>query len=927
MPEKSRFFDQKQDREPSKNIIGEGLERSVPQKQERKKPQTLDVFFDGNSISGSKLEYVSTDFPNRKLVVLSENSKVIPNLSKSYRVQVLRDTKPGNPLEGKLIVKILSETPDEKPVAQEQILPRHEEAQFHRAERIRQMAPLQVALKIVRRNPDIYREMLQVLRRQEEFKKNTALEGERHRDFAGLFSALHLNERASGILNEAIDRSVRAETEWLKERLAEGENYVHELVIGTGVQSAAYRLERLMYFPDDPGMAVDSNSTIGGQFSQSGDDVHFLNSRTRPEDIQLKNLPGTKGSINSMGRYAMSQLSDSSGVAYSSNWDLAENVRANQIVIGRIAVNMEALEIVRNDKQENKTAEVKVKLMDTITGEEFKMFADRVILPTGIGTEKSGLDENDPESKTLVRIAEVDRINGFDPKFYKFSWLMQRIGDKTEPFPLKGWKKVITWGDGDGFKVAAGAILGYEGQVAKTVAQLDRIEEVIAIGQEFLTKEKFIECERARYHQLGLEFPREEVENYYSRIKPYKGKVLRARKEGERIIVEALIEDQKGIGEIIEFEGDHAIACAGFKDETDKLVAKNYQQVFEGKDALAPDVYLKLIKTPGSIIETQYEKIEIFPSNERSVRYRVYRKRFSPEQAARANVSIRTVTLANFRDYFEDINRDINRITVGFIPPTELVYDDDRAENPDPIAVQYPGLPVQKIGPGAKLPITENEIQEAPVLAKIQENSVAIFRYSNRKVAALARKNAKADLVKGVKPVGLSKVQAEKKIVKLPPLSRSGFSGYDFFVPGYVAKKGLPEGAVMQDMLNLVVGEKAAQYRFPEGLDEIKFHITRQNLDPLGDDLGGDVDFSVTIEPKLPSKYSELMAQIFNDDLMRRIVAQLTNPNISMNSVMSVDITLPIEVTPDGSRVLDIGNISYKMPRSSRASRASVVKA
>ena len=869
--------------------------------QEIKEKKFFFVVFERNlNKKKGRVTYVNSDPTfKRKRIVLENRSPIVPEDGEPYEVEVIRDTNPDDPSQGEFIVRIVPDI---------ELVQKDREAQFHRAARLRESVHFQVLAQIVRRNPEVFEEMQNILARREEFYTNLSEPGEHHRDFTALFAALNLNERTSVLLDEAIDRTTEAETEWIKEQIRAGNNYVHELIIGTGVHSAAYRQERLMYIPEDPGLAVDRNSRIGGQFAQLVGPAFRMNSRTRPENKNFEHLPGTEGSLNSQGTRAVLQSSDISAEIYPTTRNIASAIRSNDFMIGKNIVNLDLKQVIPVfGNTPGYIKQVVAKFMDPKTNEEFEIITDRLILPSGIGSESSGLDEEQMQTREILEQSELDIKNGKSAKIYKSSQLSAMLADPTNPFPQRGIKRVISWGKGDSFKVSIGGILGHEGQMGNTVTQLDRVEEVIAIGQEFLTKEEWIKCERARYHTLGLEFPREEIESYYHRIKPLEGRGLYLENIDGITTLVAEIKNKDGKTTLERFpmpDGTIGVSAAGYKDNTEEIFSSFAKSELGPEDLKDEELKQLVFRIPGAIIEYKAGAL-LFTRKIEIVSY-------DPQTDA-VEAKFNDSTISEFINTELYIGRADSIEKVTLAKPILLTEKIFAPGMPDPVAIKYKGVPVQRIGPAAKLKLTDNEKQRAPVLDKIPENSAAIFRYIDY-VVATAQLNAKADIKRGIKPRGLSLLKQNRIKKGLPSLNENNKTNSTFATTGFglstdkkTAEKRLPKGSNISDLLNFVIGEQSGAFTFPKNLDAITLHVARAET------RGSQVNFSVSTSPKLPIEYSQLLENIFSDQLMQRIIRLLTEKRVSTSSDQLVDIKIPF-IEKDDVSTPYVGAISYSIP-------------
>jgi hypothetical protein len=143
------------------------------------------------------------------------------------------------------------------------------------------------------------------------------------------------------------------------------------------------------------------------------------------------------------------------------------------------------------------------------------------------------------------------------------------MGDRSNPFPLKGIKTVAIIGAGDSGNVTAEALLGYGPDTGVAPQELDRVEEVVWFGQDAKNKEEFEKCTRNRYIPLANEFPRGSNPSADFRVTPIAEKALTlAREEDGRLRVT----DAKGRENVY----DLVVDCSGFeRPSVDQSFAPN----------------------------------------------------------------------------------------------------------------------------------------------------------------------------------------------------------------------------------------------------------------------------------------------------------------------------------------------------------------
>lgn len=674
-------------------------------------------------------------------------------------------------------------------------------------------------------------------------RKGEMLEGqqgeERHRAFAPMAAGLMLGERTRNLLDLAIDETVEDRSRRFKEQLRNASEkkeqlrFVPEVVIGSGVHGAIYAINREMVIPEAPSLTLERDSRIGGQFAQIQTDLFRLNSRTRPEERDMPYLPGTKQSLNTFTGFATTQPGDTGAESYQFQSALGEHARMNLFLSGEPIVNAEVRAVRKFRNAAPPFANYIVEFMDTETRRILEVATDRVVFTTGVGAEKSGLDESDITTKTILEDERKRLLEGKDARVMSFIEFTGRMGDASQPFPLKDMKRIIVSGEGDGGKVIAGILLGYEGQLGMSTATLDHVEEIIWIGQSFPDKETFLEECRARYHQLGLEFPRRDVESYYGRIKPVPNvRASELERVGDAIRVNGN-NTENGLNYTV--VGDHFIYSHGFEDRTDEIVAPLYaglgdyrelttkekreQDLFFSKVTFASNINGIGTSTVIFFTETSdVARLEITPTPTGTSVLKVLRG---------GKTEVMSPADSSLSALYDSVVKDID--TVAYVEtiftgiPSAYAFTDPDGDAQ--IARKYSGEQVYKAGPASALPLTQQE-RRSDALDTIPENTAAVFRYAPN-TARLAQVLAKEDRDNG--RTGSALNAPELKLLKEKVLK------YDFnSIKPFSQKLDLaqhepvrvPFDMPITDLLRFGIASELEPYRFPEGIDSIKLSFS-----------------------------------------------------------------------------------------------------
>jgi|GEM_PF-1684457 len=716
----------------------------------------------------------------------------------------------------------------------------HRGALEAKAKRFRRSRPFRAFARMLH-DPELAESYRLMRSRRAGMVKNQG-ENERHRAFAPLLTGLMMGERTRNLLDIAIDDTVAERSDAIKESIAESMEsgrraYVPEVVIASGVQSAVYALNRQMVLPGAPSLTLEGEDRIGGQFAQIEADLFRLNSRTRQEEPDKPYTPGTSQTLNTFTKFGVTQPADTGMERYQYQSALGEHARMNLFLTGEPVVGAGVRAIRRNRDNNPPYAQYFIEFIDTKTGKLLEVETDRNVFITGVGVENTGLDETDTATAKIIAEERARLAQGKDARVMSFNETARRLGDRSNPFPLEGFKRIVMSGEGDGAKVLAGVFLGYETQLGLSTTTLDYIQELIWIGQNFPTKEAFIENCRARYHQLGLEFPREVAENYYARVKPLTNvRAQRLARQGDVIRVTA--DSTLNKGETITVEGDHYIYAHGFTDRTDDIVApvnalfKDYRGLDRVAKRSSPllesdSSFRRSVTESGRNVALFFEgtsdvkRIEVARTQTGTTITRVMQDG-SLAVTSEADADIKAL----YREVFEKSD-DLAYVETVSNTPTTVTFNGDE---PDPIARRYAGTEIYRAGPSARLALTAKERAESPALNTIPENTAAVFRYAPS-TAKLAQYFARSDREEGKEIMGFfDKIQAPKEKVVKPGRQVKAFSE-----KVKLSRKdavSVPFDMPAIDLLRYGIASGLEPYRFTTDVDDINLTITPDPANP-----------------------------------------------------------------------------------------------
>jgi hypothetical protein len=773
---------------------------------------------------------------------------------------------------------------------------RHKEVLRSKASRLKKSPAFQ-ALTSILHDEEIARPYHLMLTRKEEMLDDQE-EDERHRSLAPMFSALMMHRRTKELTELALHESVRERSARIKEVVSRVRNegpvpFVKEVVIGSGPHSAIYAINRQMVLPDDPSLTLERANVIGGQFAQMGGELFALNSRTRPERRGENYLPGTGNSLNTFTAFATTQPGDTGGEAYQKQSVLGDHARLNLFLSGEPVVGAE----VRRVRQLPYSDRYVVEFVDTSTSKILEVETDRIIFTTGVGEEQTRLNENDRTTKEILDAERTKFEEGKDALVLSFSQAASRLADPENPFPLKDFRRIILSGEGDGGKVLAGVLLGYEGQLAMTATQLDSVEEIIWLGQSYPTKEAFIENCRARYHQIGLEFPRERFDQYYARIRP------KADARAERLVrVGSEIRVITNTGE--KYDGDHFIYAHGFEDRTNEIIAPVFTaDSYEdnppySKEALNDDVStypylfffepaLKAERNGEKYKSTDLVRIETKPVSTGVEITRVLRDgTYTVSNPAEFSAE------AFFKEFQSREEEFVNALPIYNFRISNASTYTARGDT-SPSARKYGTQNIYRIGPSANLPLTEEERRESQALANISENTAAIFRYAD-KTARLAIELARLDADESARTRDndlYTKLRAaENSEVKaaLPPVPKRArkpemLSPRTITLEGKERLQRIPFAMPSGDILRLGLGSVLERYTAPESLSHLEVSLRR-----TGDDSTSSHE--LLLDPKLPDEYREALRRAFDSELSQAALERFFERKQHQNSEMHISI-------------------------------------
>lgn len=430
-------------------------------------------------------------------------------------------------------------------------------------------------LDVVRQTPDIFAEIQPALARRDEFEATEAAD-ELHRTLTPLLAGIAMSRRGNELLSLALEHHTSEEAKRLWELVKSGDSYVSELVIGSGIHAQIYNSLRMSDDPSVPALTVEASETTGGQFAETEGPVFRTNTRTRPENPALPNVPGSAGSLNNYEGPGVLQQSDITGLAYGSNDTLGLPARVNHMLYSKIINETDVVRVEDNDPAVSKRPGLyAVVLKNKETGEEQSVTTDRIVFASGLGEPETGFETADAQTKAIIEEEFAKYERGEDAQVMTFHHFAKRVGDESDPFPLKPFEWVAVVGPGDSGAVTVEYLLGYGPDTRMSAAQLDRVKEVFWIGQKAQTREELSKVTRLRYINLSLEMPLDSESDYAHRITPINGRAykLERTEDGRIRVLHGIKAEDGSINPTGEVVVDHLILATGFTKKTDEICA------------------------------------------------------------------------------------------------------------------------------------------------------------------------------------------------------------------------------------------------------------------------------------------------------------------------------------------------------------------
>ena len=254
--------------------------------------------------------------------------------------------------------------------------------------------------------------------------------------------------------------------------------YEDTVIIGSGITAAVYAAKLA---EENAGkgtmlpLVLEREQRAGGTFGMTRKPAFRLNNRNRAGEL---GFPGSTGSLSYIPG-AVVQPADLNADEYQFNNAVGFAIRATLARYARVATGVEvkAANIYENGRY------VQIVLEDGTT-----INANRVIIATGFG------DEQRPAATGPGRIT--------------FSQFMRRID--TQPYPMRGLKRVAVIGAGDGGRTVIEALTGQGAPMGMSVMSFDRPERIDWYGPGVtMTKSSWREQNRSRYDGIARVLPRD----------------------------------------------------------------------------------------------------------------------------------------------------------------------------------------------------------------------------------------------------------------------------------------------------------------------------------------------------------------------------------------------------------------------------------
>lgn len=454
----------------------------------------------------------------------------------------------------------------------EQVTPPVQAARRVVASTLKNSPALRTLAEVVRADDQLFEAVADFTSRRGEFKESYDRPG---RNVAPWFAAV-ARENAD-LLDTALDAHFDAQSSQVLEKLDDdakenGFTYFPMLVIGSGPQSQIFVSEITQNRPDmsDNLLVIDKAESVGGTF-RSTDGMNFrLNSRTRKQ-TELPPIPGTTSNLNTLAPGVMA-IPDMVTETYPGADTFGRTVRLNHALNGnRFGLGLELVCFTPDQGPASSGLPGQVSaVVRTKDGIEYTIRTDTLIATTGIGEPKLG--RFDEATRDLIREQQDLANQGKRPVVMTYADYYKWI--HKEKFPFKDIKKMAVIGAGDSGCTAIGTALGYEPRSDGSVIQLDTVEQLTWFGQNAQDNVDFLQNTRARYAQIGLEFPRNENQERAYRIRPTEEEARNIQLQtDENGVTQAMINDLPTDGMY-----DLVVVATGFEDNGQKWIEQRLRQ-------------------------------------------------------------------------------------------------------------------------------------------------------------------------------------------------------------------------------------------------------------------------------------------------------------------------------------------------------------
>ena len=113
--------------------------------------------------------------------------------------------------------------------------------------------PTRSVLQVIRAEPGIWEKVEPRPGQEQRLTKKTAFGGESHRIGAALFANIYRNEQAAALYDVALYDATRNESDYFKDKIKQGVNYIPVSVVGAGgVYGTIFSAAALKENPDSP---------------------------------------------------------------------------------------------------------------------------------------------------------------------------------------------------------------------------------------------------------------------------------------------------------------------------------------------------------------------------------------------------------------------------------------------------------------------------------------------------------------------------------------------------------------------------------------------------------------------------------------------------------------------------------------------------